>query len=99
MKMAFVVHNEYFTPRVMNLLQALGIDYYTRWVNAQGKGHGTDPNIGSGKFASTNAVMMIAFHDESVLESLMERVVAFNEEIPRANDRIRVFQLPLERIV
>ena len=99
MKMAFIVHNEYFTPRVMQLLKEAGIDYYTRWERAQGKGHGTDPHLGSGGFASTNAVVMIAFQDESVLENLVRRVTEANQEITRADDRIRLFQLPLDRIV
>lgn len=99
MKMAFIVHNEYFTPRVMQLLKEAGIDYYTRWERAQGKGHGTEPHLGSGGFGSTNAVVMIAFRDESVLEGLVRRVTEANQEITRADDRIRLFQLPLDRIV
>jgi len=99
MKLAFIVHNEYFTPRVMQLLRESGIDYYTRWERAQGKGHGTEPHLGSGSFASTNAVVMIAFRDESVLESLVRRISESNDEITRADDRIRLFQLPLDRIV
>ena len=35
--MAFLVHNEYFTPRVMQVLKEAGIDYYTRWDRATGK--------------------------------------------------------------
>jgi hypothetical protein len=97
--MAFLVHNEYFTPRVMQLLKDAGIDYYTRWDHAQGKGHGTDPHLGVGSYASMNAVLMIAFRDEPVLEGLIERITAANKEIIRADDRIRLFQLPLERIV
>ena len=99
MKMAFIVHNEYFTPRVMKLLQDAGIDYYTRWDRAQGKGSGTEPHLGWGGFASTNAVLMIAFQDESTLESLILRITEANHEITRADDRIRLFQLPLDRIV
>jgi hypothetical protein len=99
MKMAFIVHNEYFTPRVMHLLREAGIDYYTRWEHAQGKGPGTEPHLGSGGFASTNAVVMIAFRDESVLEGLVRRISESNDEITRADDRIRLFQLPLDRIV
>ena len=99
MKMAFVVHNEYFTPRVMQLLKDAGIDYYTRWERAQGKGRGTEPHLGSGGFASTNAVLMIAFQDESILERLIRGITEANHEITRADDRIRLFQLPLDRIV
>ena len=99
MKMAFIVHNEYFTPRMMQLLREAGIDYYTRWERAQGKGAGTEPHLGSGGFGSTNAVVMIAFQDESVLEGLVRRISEANHEITRADDRIRLFQLPLDRIV
>jgi hypothetical protein len=99
MKMAFIVHNEYYTPRVMELLKEAGIDYYTRWEHAQGKGHGTEPHLGTGTFAGTNAVMMIAFRDDAVLDGLIHRITAANREITRADDRIRLFQLPLERIV
>jgi hypothetical protein len=99
MKLAFIVHNEYFTPRVMELLKNAGIDYYTRWDHAQGKGHGTEPHVGSGGFASTNAVLMIGFPEELPLSALIQGITAANEEISRAADKIRLFQLPLERIV
>ena len=99
MKIAFVVHNEYFAEEVLQLLRAAGIDYFTRWDQAIGKGHGTEPHLGRGSFASTNSVMMIAFPDEKPLESLIERINAANGQIKRPADRIRLFQLPLERIV
>ena len=97
--MTFIVHNEYFTPRVMQLLKDAGVDYYTRWDHAQGKGHGTDPHLGVGTYASMNAILMIAFPDEAALEGLIKRITAANSEITRADDRIRLFQLPLDRIV
>lgn len=99
MKMAFIVHNEYFTPRVMQLLKDSGIDYYTRWDRVTGKGHGTDPHIGSGSYAATNAVLMIGFREEAPLEGLIAKIASANQEIARADDRIRLFQLPLERLV
>lgn len=99
MKMAFLVHNEYLTPRVMQLLQESGIDYYTRWEGAQGKGAGTDPHLGRGGYPSTNSVMMIAFEDEAPLQALIDRIAALNAGIKRADDRVRLFQVPLERII
>jgi hypothetical protein len=99
MKMAFIVHNDYFTPRVMQLLKEAGIDYYTRWDRATGKGHGTEPHAGTGTYASTNAVLMIAFREDAPLEDLVRRIAAANQEMTRADDRIRLFQLPLERII
>lgn len=99
MKIAFVIHNEFFTPQVMQLLAAAGIDYYTRWDQAKGKGHGTEPHLGSGSFGSTNSVLMIAFQEEAPLEALIREIIAANREITRPDDKIRLFQLPLERIV
>ena len=97
--MAFVVHNEWFAPQVMQLLNAAGIDYYTRWHNVQGKGRGTEPHLGSGSYGSTNTVMMIAFEDEAPLKALIDRITTANETIKRASDKIRLFQVPLEMIV
>ena len=99
MKIAFVVHNELFTSRVMQLLHAAGIDYYTRWEEVQGKGHGTEPHLGKGGTPSTNTVLMIAFRDEAPLETLIQNITAANAAIKRPDDKIRLFQLPLERIV
>jgi len=99
MKMTFIVHNDYYKSQVMQLLKSTGIDYYTRWDKAQGKGPGTEPHLGAGSYASTNAVLMIAFKDESPLEKLIGAINAANAEITRPDDRIRLFQVPLERVV
>lgn len=99
MKIVFVVHNDIFVPRVMELLDKVGIDYYTRWEQVKGKGHDTDPHFGTRSFPGTNAVLMIAFEDESKLEKLIVEIKEANEGITRPDDRIRLFQLPLERIV
>jgi hypothetical protein len=98
-KIAFVIHNEHYTDHVMQLLNDAGIDYYTRWEHAKGKGHDTEPHLGSGGFGATNAVLMIAFREEAPLELLIDGITAANAEIKRADDKIRLFQLPLERIV
>ena len=97
--MALVVCNSFFTDRVMQILKENGIDYFTSWDNARGKGHGTKPHLGSGAHPSTNSVTMIAFEDDAPLEALIRGVHTVNQEIQRAEDHIRLFQLPLERIV
>ena len=99
MKMVFIMHNDLLTARVMQLLDAASIDYYTRWDHATGKGHGTEPHLGRGTYSSTNAVMMIAFQDEAPLEALVQAITKANSEIKRPADRIRLFQLPLDRMV
>ena len=97
--MALVVCNSYFMERVMKILSDSGIDYFTSWDNARGKGHGTEPHLGAGAYSSTNSVTMIAFEEDAPLEALIRNVKAANQEIRRAADHLRLFQLPLERIV
>ena len=99
MKMALLVCNSYFEDRVMQILKDSGIDYFTSWNKATGKGRGTEPHLGSGTHGSTNTVTMIAFDDEAPLAGLIRAIGAANQEIRRAADHIRLFQLPLERIV
>jgi len=99
MKVAFVIHNAHFTARVMQLLTDAGIDYYTRWDEVQGKGHGTEPHLGKGGAPSVNTVLMIAFKEDAPLEALIQEITAANAAIKRPDDKIRLFQLPLERIV
>ena len=99
MKMALLVCNSYFMDRVMKILKKNDIDYFTSWDNAKGKGHGTEPHLGAGAHASTNTVTMIGFEDEAPLEALIRDIEATNQEIRRAADHIRLFQLPLERMV
>ena len=99
MKLAFVIHNEHYTTEVMNLLTRCQIDYYTRWEQAMGKGHQTEPHLGKGGFPSLNGVIMIGFEDEAPLAALIEEIRASNARIARRADHIRLFQMPLERIV
>ena len=99
MKFAFVVHNSFYSPRVLELLKTAGIDYYTRWDEVKGKGHGTEPHLGEGSYQSINTVLMIAFEDEAPLATLIASITEANAQIKRPDDHIRLFQLPLERIV
>ena len=99
MKIAFLVCNDVYIERVQELLSTCGIDYFTRWEQAKGKGHGTDPHLGTRSFPGTNAVFMIAFPEESALEALVSEIKGANQKIDRQDDKIRLFQLPMERIV
>ena len=42
---------------------------------------------------------MIGFRDDAPLEALIAGIAVANREITRADDKIRLFQLPLERLV
>ncbi|MBP1649149.1 MAG: hypothetical protein H6Q30_2594 [Bacteroidetes bacterium] len=99
MKIAFIVCNDVYTPRVMEILTRTGIDFYTRWENVLGKGHGTEPHLGTRSFPETNSVLLIAFEQEEPLARLIQQLAEANSAIIRADDKIRLFQVPLEKIL
>ena len=99
MKIVFIICNDAYTDRVMELLSSCGIDYYTRWEQVTGKGHGTEPHLGTRSFPGMNSVLMIAIEDESPLAGLKHCIQGANEKIARAGDRIRMFQVPLESVI
>ena len=103
MKLALIVYSERCSSRVMEMLEATHIDYYTRWERALGAGHGTPPHLGAtralGGAGVTNCVMMVAFQQEALLTALIGEITRANAEIERTDDEIRAFVVPLERIV
>ena len=99
MKLAYIIFNQGHMSDVMDLLKKLDIDYFTRWERVTGKGHGTEAHIGTSVHPATNSLLMIAFEQEAILENLIDTIHEFNKEIIRPDDRVRLFQVPLDRIV
>jgi hypothetical protein len=99
MKIAFMIYNEVIENRISEALNGLNIDYYTEWENVKGKGHLTEAHLGTRPFPGLNCVRMIAFQEDNPLTELIEKISVLNEKIEKDDDKIRLFQMPLERIV
>ena len=99
MKFAFLVYHDVLDQRISNILNGIEIDYYTQWEDVKGKGHLTEAHLGTRPFPGYNFVRMIAFEEEEKLKKLIEILEKFNNEVERKDDQIRLFQLPLEKIV
>lgn len=99
MKAVFIIYHDILDARVESALTGLGIDYYTKWEEVKGKGHATDAHLGTRVFPGYNFVRMIAFSDEELLQKVIAAVQQLNTEVVKEDDKIRLFQLPLERIV
>lgn len=99
MKLAFLVYHDILDDRVSKVLNELKIDYYTQWEDVKGKGHHTDAHLGNRPYPGYNNVRMIAFIDEIILSQLIEKIEDLNKIVERDDDKIRLFQVPLERIV
>ena len=99
MKLAFVIYHDILEDRVSNALSELSIDYFTEWENVKGKGHNTDAHLGNRPYPGYNIVRMIAFATDDLIESLTSKIKELNEVIERDDDKIRMFLVPLEKIV
>ncbi len=99
MKIAFVICNDVYEPRLMESLARVGLDNYACWERVKGKAHGTEPHLGTRSFPGMDAVLMIAIEDDGVLEKLIGEIQQQNTQIPRADDKMRLFQMPLEKII
>ena len=99
MKIVFLVYHDILEDRLDAVLEELNIDYYTEWENVKGKGHDSDAHLGSRTYPGYNCVRMIAFDSEGILEKLTSGINNLNAEMIRNDDKIRLFQIPLEKIV
>jgi len=99
MKVAFIIYHEILDERISTALHGLNIDYFTHWENVKGKGHKTDAHFGTRPYPGYNCVRMIAFPEEQILNQLIDKIYELNKGIEKEDDKIRLFQMPLERIV
>lgn len=99
MKLTFLVYHDVLDDRLSNVLKELNIDFYTMWEDVKGSGHKTDAHLGNRPFPGFNFVRMIAFTEEELLEKLINKINELNSIVERDDDKIRLFQVPLERIV
>lgn len=99
MKLVFLVYHDILDDRVSKALKELNIDYYTQWEDVKGKGHKSDAHLGNRPFPGYNYVRMIAFSEEEIIEKLVAKINDLNSIVERDDDKIRLFQVPLERIV
>lgn len=99
MKLAYLVYHDILDDRVSEALKKLEIDFYTQWEDVKGKGHNTDAHLGNRPFPGFNYVRMIAFTDEALLDKLIVEITELNKIVERDDDLIRLFQVPLERIL
>jgi len=99
MKIIFIVYHDILEDRINEMLNELKIDYYTEWENVKGKGHQTDAHLGTRTFPGYNAVRMLAVQKEEILASISEKIENLNKEVIRDDDKVRLFQVPLEKVI
>lgn len=99
MKMAFIVHGEHQNEDILSLMNQANIDYYSRWEKVTGKGHHTIAHLGNPGGPGLNSITMIVCSDEDRLEVLINKINLKNSNNSLVEDKIRLFLVPVEKIV
>ena len=99
MRIAFVVYHDVLDDRVMAFLEELEIDNYIKWENVLSKSHGASPHLGTRTFPGHDFVRLIPFRDDDSLNNLVKKIQEFNAQVTKKDDEIRIYMMPLERIV
>jgi hypothetical protein len=99
MKIAVMIYHDVFDDRVIEILEELKIDSYTKWEGVTGKFEGSEPLLGTRTFPGYESVRLLPFRDEEILNSLVIKLEEFNKASHKSADQIRLYSLPLEKIV
>lgn len=99
MKIAFLIYHDVFEDKVTVLLKELGIETYFEWENVVGKFKGADGHFGNRTYPGHDTIRLIPFTEMDMLENLISHLKVFNENISKKSDEIRLYLMPLEKIV
>lgn len=95
MKLVFLVYNAAIDEDVMEALESLGIEEYTKWPRLTGKGKSSGPHLDSATWPGVNSALLIATDNDKAL-SLLKEVRSLKEKL--THEGIKAFLLPLEEI-
>lgn len=99
MKIAFLVYHDVLDDRIINFLDELKIDSYVKWEEVLGKSHNAQAHLGTRTFPGHDSVRLVPFENEENLSQLISAIQVFNKQVSKKDDEIRLYLLPLERII
>lgn len=99
MKIAFLVYHDVLDDRIINFLDELKIDSYVKWENVLGKSHDAAAHLGTRTFPGYDSVRLVPFQNEEKLIQLITVIQDFNKQAVKKDDEIRLYLIPLERVV
>ena len=98
MKMIFIVYNAAISEEVMEALQEIGVENYTKWDRVLGKGPISGPHFDSDVWPGVNSMLAIAVEDEKK-DKIMTKIKELKSKESIAREGIGAFVLPLEEMI
>ena len=97
MKLILLVYNAAISEEVIEALQEIGVENYTKWDRVLGKGPISGPHFDSDIWPGVNSMLAIAVEDEKK-DKIMAKVRELKLKESIAKQGIRAFVLPLEEM-
>lgn len=97
MKMVLISYYVGIEEELMEALSSLGLEGYTKWERALGRGKTSGPHLGTHIWPKTNAILTVALEDVQAC-LLMEKVREL-KAAPLGKEGIKAFLWPLEETV
>ena len=95
MKLVLIAYNEALDSEIDQLLKNEGVEGFTKWTKAYGKGKSSDPHLGSHVWPKANNVMAI-FAEEDTTEKIMDGIRAMRKRLSR--EGVKAFVVPCEEV-
>ena len=95
MKLVLIAYNEAIDDEVMEQLNAVGIEGYTKWTEVLGKGQASGPHLLSHIWPKGNHALVVVTEDASA-EKLLEAIRGIRKAT--AKEGVKAFLLPVEQV-
>jgi len=93
MKLVLIAYNEAIDEEVMGILNANGIQGYTKWTKVLGRGRTSGPHLSTHVWPKANNVLAVCVEEELV-GKVVEGVRALRKTVGR--EGIKAFVVPIE---
>lgn len=93
MKLAFIIYGTPIDPDVMEVLEDLGLQSYTKMREILGQGRSSGPRLDTHVWPGTNSMVTVVLADERV-EALVEALKPLKERLE--HEGLKLYLLPAE---
>ena len=97
MDMVMIVYNQAIDEEVVELLEAVGVDRYTKWQRVLGKGEDSNPRLDTAVWPGANMVLGVVIKEKRKLQRLNKGLKKLDAEM--GNKGLFAFRWPVERII
>lgn len=96
MKMLFITYDAELDEDVMEMLESLGVNGFTKWDRVLGKGKNSEPKLDTSVWPGYNCALAVVVGDDDEAR-IIEELRKFSERLEGKG--VRAFALPILRAI